>query len=521
MAFNYLSGVTTPGAPDSIVNWFATFEAWITGTVGWIVASGSGTTNLVIRSTGEAGGLTKLYVRIWRGSGATINYVYMECRNDAVGTRVTTNDGYVDSGGVQFAYFMAADKDAISIHWKTAAGYRWKYAGLVWPFALTIPDETYQMISANLINGAAAILRNQAGLWDQDATLTDHPYLDDALRDRFDNSMSLIGVYYNTGLNIAGQLKHVGGEIGDGAVNPEDTVTTGFAPATTTWIALTDQTPVKFPVRTGGVLPTGFPDGAHFTHQSGVAPDLNTFLTNIIPTFLTGIGWTNHGEQGWINCSVSRLFSSPGEAGIDQIFIGYGYQPAINTGLYGDVQDNLARTHCIYADRLALVAGDFPLNYWLTADRDCFLLTFQRGVEYNAMWMGMVQAFAPGLYAPGLTPYKMVLLIRVGVGGAAGMRLLREHDGTWGPGTSGHVLIHTLEEWTSNPNAYDGTTYHLWPSVGAALVGADYEPIGVLRYYFGTKGGGIANLDTITVGARVYTIFFTSATVTPWAMRTV
>jgi len=516
MAFNYLSGVTTPGAPDSIVDWFATFQAWITG-VGWSVVSGGGTTDMVIQSTGEAGGLTKLYVRIWRGSGATINYVYMECRDDAVGTHKTTNDGYVDSGGVQFAYFMAADKDAISIHWKTAAGYRWKYAGLVYPFSLTKPDETYSMISANRINATAAILRNQAGAWDQDAVLTDNTRLDDMRADRFDNSRTLCGVYYNTGVNIGGQLKHVSGEMDDPATNPEDTITTGFAPATTEWIILTDQGPIKFAVRTGGVLPVGFPDGAHFAHQNGLAATLNAFLTNIVPNFLVARGWTDHGEQGFANCDFSRLLSSSGESGLDSIFCGWGHQPAINPGMYGCIRDDLAGTHNVYQGRNLLDAADFPANYWITADRDCFVFTVQRGVAYDIFWEGIVQPFAPGLYAAGVTPYKEMMFLRYGP--VLQCKLLRRHDGTWPAG--GAAVSYTMAEWTSNPNAYDGVTYHLWPTVivDTIAAGAD-EPIGVLRYLFGSLGGGIASLDTITVGARVYTIFFDSEPV-PWAMRTV
>ena len=56
MAFAHLAGVTTPGAPDEIVDWFATFQQWMTAVVGWTVEAGGGTTNVVFRSISEAGG---------------------------------------------------------------------------------------------------------------------------------------------------------------------------------------------------------------------------------------------------------------------------------------------------------------------------------------------------------------------------------------------------------------------------------------------------------------------------------
>ena len=78
------------------------------------------------------------------------------------------------------------------------------------------------------------------------------------------------------------------------------------------------------------------------------------------------------------------------------------------------VQDDLAGTHRIYNDRINMLAGDFPTNYWITADKDCAILTIQRGVTYDRIWMGMVTAFAPGLHAPGYTPYKLCVVHQIG-----------------------------------------------------------------------------------------------------------
>lgn len=519
MSFDYEEDLTTLGAADEVIDWFATFQTWITG-IGWTVESGSGTTDLFLRSSGEAGGLTKLFVHIWREI-ANPNRVRMEVCDDAVGalgTHYTTNDGYIDSGGAQFKYFMNADKDAINIVWKTGAGYRWKYAGLTYPFAATVTDETYRMVSADRIQSTGAILRNHDGTWDVNGTLYDNTLLDDSIPDRYDDSFALIGVYFNTGVNIGGQLMHVSGGIEPtNAINPEDRVVSGVAPATGTWTILSDSLNIKFSLRTGGDLPTGYADGANFAHQTGTAPDIVTFLTSIIPTFLTGIGWTDQGEQGKANCDMSRLFTSTGEEGNDLIIVGWGHQHAINAGLYGWIMDDLGASHYIYQDPLNMVSGDFPTFYAITADRDCVVLTIQRGVAYDRIWMGMLQAFAPGLYASGLTPYKALLLTQQGL--TSGVRLLRGHNGAWGSPGAGLMCGMSLAESASNPNAFDAATYHVWPTVITFGVGGNNEPIGVARYHFGTNGGGVSSLDTITIGGKVYTVFFDTNGLA-WAMRT-
>lgn len=519
MAFGHLAGVTDPAAGDEIVDWFATFEAFI-GVCGWTIESGAGTTNLVISSDGEVGGLTMLFVHVYRGAGGTINRVYFEVMDDAVGTHATTHGGFVDSGGVQFNWWMTADKDGMAVIWKTGAAYRYKYAGLVMPFAQTVPDETYRSISAGgRADHLGTILRDFNDAWDVDHALYDNATLDNIMVDRFDNSLALIGVYFNTGVNIAGQLKFITGELAAPAVNPEDTITTGLLGATTEWVVLANNAGVKFALRTGGTLPVGQPDGAHFNSEFGVAPDLVTFLSTIVPAFMVGIGWTDLGDPLIYPPFPGRLFYSQGENGFEDIYLGYAAtDQAPFDYVVPFVQDDAGATHRAMLGSMFMDVLDFPANYWITGDRNCLLLTIQRGATYNRMWMGMFQSFTPGLYppyvGPSLTPYKMAAFAREGP--VSGQRLLRDHAGNWLP--PGNIGIDD-QECVSNPNAFDGVTYHVWPWFFYMTVPGGVEPLGLLTYHMGTEGGGIASLDTITIAGQVYTVFFDGFG-DPWLMRT-
>ena len=143
------------------------------------------------------------------------------------------------------------------------------------------------------------------------------------------------------------------------------------------------------------------------------------------------------------------------------------------------------------------------------------MIVCQRAAGYVVFWAGILEAFVPGLLPPyagaPLTEFKVSANRLMGI-----PSMLRQHDGTWGGLTTlGHGAA-----GNTNPNAFDATTYILWPYAVFFDVGAgNYESHGQMKYAFHTLGGGIANLDTITVGAEVYTIFFNVAGVA-FAMRT-
>jgi len=167
MPFRHLAGVTTAGAPDEIVDWFATFQAWMIQ-VGWTVAAGGGTTDVYFQSVGEAAPppLTMLFIRVWRDPGNP-NRVLIEVADDIVPTHITAEAGYVDGGGAQFPFWLSGDRDAINVVFRAGAVYNSVYAGLVMPFAHTVPDETYQMIATST-QIAGSILRDSTGIWDVD-----------------------------------------------------------------------------------------------------------------------------------------------------------------------------------------------------------------------------------------------------------------------------------------------------------------------------------------------------------------
>lgn len=503
MAFAYLAGTTTLGAANEVVDWFATFEGWISG-VGWSVEAGGGTTDLIIRSASEAGGLTMLYVRVWQDLGNPTR-VRMEVQNDLGGTQFTTADGFVDSGGVQFQYFMGADLDAIYICFKAGAGYRVLYAGLVIPFANTVADETRHMIATDDSWAAnSALLRNAAGLWDQNAALQDDNGLDDSEINPNDGSFMPYGIVAGTGVNIAGQLKHCGGIIAEPTLLAEDTITTGQPGATTTWIVLQDSAANRLPFRSGGVMPAGFPPG-NFVSTNGIAVTVADIYA-AMAGLLVPIGWVDLGFPPVCPWSDGRFLRSTGENGTEDIIAGVARQ--LNIGVdefYSEVWDDVARTHEAHSLGLLDAATEFPLNYWISGDRDEFCLVCQRAGGYTLWYAGKGYVFAPGLPD---TIYKVVAA-RQGLGGGAVAELLRRHDdGAWGFGTTIHSGILANN---TNPSAFDGATYFVWPRVFTYPDAPFLVPISQAKYFGFSSGGGIANLDTITVGGEIWTVFFDGA----------
>lgn len=508
MGFRYLAGTTTPGAPDEIIDWFATFQAWII-TVGWIVASGAGTTDLVLRSIGEGPPppLTMLYLHVWRDPGNP-NRVKIEVRDDAVGTHETNEAGYLDGAGAQFAFWMCGDRDAINICFLGGTTYHSIYAGLLMPFAQTVLDETYHMIATSL-QTTGSILRDSDGVWDVDYNLWDNQIMDDARIDRYDGSFPLCGTFFDAQANIAGQLRHVTGFIEDPAVPVTTVLETGRGSKTTNWIVLQDRNANRYAMRTGGVLPIGTRDPASFTAVTGVAADYAGLWT-ALTAHLTGLGWTDLGDPEYLD--EGRLYFSEGESGEDEIYIGYAIHYAFDPDhFYYYVQDDAVATHRYPTTAYAhLDALNFPINYWICGDRDCCVLVFQRPRGYTLIWSGLVPAFAPGLLPPYAGPPLTVYQLFARGSGEGAMStggLLRGHDGAWNQ-TAYHSDDGTAAD-NSNANNFDATTYLVWPLLAYQTASGGYELLGQLRYIAYSSGGGVASMDTITVAKRVYTVFFT------------
>ena len=511
MAFQYLTGQTTAGAPDEVANWFSTFQQWIEGVVGWTVVSGGGTKNLVIRSPGEDGSYDQLYAHIWESAPGTVR---AEVQDDAGATHATAEGGTLLSGAAQFTYFMSANLEAISIVFKTAVpNWTWIYVGCVMPFALKPPDETYTMIaSANRIN-ACSVLRNHDDTWDVDIVLRDNDLADNFDLCGLDNSFTLTGMLAGTTNGIVGQLHHVSGEVGPASgLALEDTITTlASAYRTTDWIVLRDAGADWFAMRTGGDLPVGLPDN-RYAYQTGIALDYTDFIVNHVSPFLLDRGWIDLGDPGLDD--VGRLFYSTGESRQDDIFIVLSYHLPVNSFYQMYVQNDAVGTHRTPAavffpcDRLT-----FPTRYHLGGDADCLLWTIEAWQGAYPNWMGMARPGNPN--APG-SEYSVLCASFY----LARVRLLRDHTGAWTPGTG---YFYRDVKTTTSPNLFDGETCILWP-VGALGLGPgggvfrDFH--GTLKYLYQVDGYYCCPGDTIQVADRSYLVLSYGGADSSWAIRT-
>lgn len=499
--FDHLAGVTTPGAPDEVIDWFTTFEAWML-TLGWTVAAGAGTQDIFFESVGEVGGLTMLFIHVWRDLGF-VNRVHLEVCDDIVPTHQTGEGGYVDSGGVQFAFWLTGDMDAIVVCWKVGAGYNTISAGLVLPFALTIPDETYQMVVTNRRLDQGSILRDFNNVWDVDHNTYDSDAMDDVVVDPKTGELTMAGRYFNQGANIGGQFRHITARINDPGPTAEDTITTGMPGATTTWIILQDSIAQTYGMRTGGILPTGVTDG-NFAGVAGVAAS-PAALAAAITAFAIGRGWTSEAIPAWWPpASTGGLYHSTGMSGLEDIWAGFFYQNLIPGRYYSFVQLDLAGTqHTQDTNQLSL--ADFPINYFISGDLDCLIVVYQIATGYNLNWTGLSSSFAPSLATQ--TEYSAVYM---GCGWPLwGGGVLRNHSEAWASALT--IGYDGVPSNNSNPNSFDGVTYQVWPiHMFQVHAGGNY-PIGQLKYIGFTRGGGVANMDTITVGAQIFTVFFAPA----------
>lgn len=516
MAFHYVTGVAA--APNEIDNWFAAFEAWITGTVGWIVSSGSGTDNLVIESVGEAGDKTMLFVRVFR-VGVT-NVVRMEVRDDAVGTHETTLGQGLDSGGVQFNYWMSADLDAIVIVWERGGIYYLRYAGLVMPFSLFPADETYYSVTFYRIGQAGRVLRRYDGLWDQaDIAFYANEWISEALVDRDDGSFPIGGMLFGDHADTAGQFKHMSCQIQAAAITVLDTIRTNQADGTTEWLVLRDQATLKFALRTGGIYPTGdVMDQGNFAHVSGVAYTAAQFFDAIV-AFMAGRGWTTTDISGASGRPIDWEFNSTGESGTDDIWVRVSFSGGPNEfSLY--VADSALGTPGRHETTAAWIAEwwdwIFPTQFYISGDRDCVLMTVNRKGVYIPVYGGLVMPTAPNLSSS--------FMSSVSIGGLsiAEMNVLLGHDGVWDENILWQRGGDDAYTYDSSPNLYDGNSTILWATNLRETIGGPGELIGQMKYFYAAEGDPLALCDAVRVADQVYRVFyFVSAGYVGWAMRIV
>lgn len=497
MAAHHLAGGTTPGAPDAIVDWFATLQTWLTGVVGWTIVAGAGTTDIVYRSLGELGGYTMLFVHIWRvGVGNTIR---MEVSDDVIPTHETNEAGILDTAGANpFLFWMSANLEMIVLCIANGAGCRYISAGALMPFALNPADETYHMVATSG-QLTASILRASTGVWDVDIGNFGDMSSDNYLTDNLTGTHPIFGMIADQQNTIAGQY-HLQSFWVNNALAHGSTLATQDAGGTSTWIILHDNVSNhRFALWTGGVIPTGSPDGAWFGSASGVAATPAGLLV-ALDAFAAARGWTTHGDPGFplVPPSENRQYQSVGEDGTRDIWVYLTYNAAANQ-FWTSADTDGAWSHPAQ-EQVPWNALWWPCNYYFAGDRDCLIILVQEAVtnRYYALYLGI-----PNEAAPWVDTYSNVLVASVTpFGGAEGM-IVQQHAAP--PGWAANVFVTERNIWlvNSNANAFDGQTYFVDPlSVGE---GGPYF-LGTLKYLYYTDGGGIAQGDTITVGAQVYTV---------------
>jgi len=520
MAFHHISGATTLGAANAVADWFTTFEAWITGVVGWTVVAGAGTDNLRISSPGKSGLMTMLFAHVWRMPGTET--VRTEVSDDAIPTHETTRGGQdLDSHGARFQYWMSADLDSIVIVWKARDEYYTRYIGLIMPFALNPVDETYYSVSTNGLN-QSTILRNHLNLWDQDDTIYYNDFMHEMGPDRDNGHAVLGGCYHGDQNEIAGQFKHISCNFNTKSVYPEDVITSAHQGGSSTWVVLSDSGQRTFALRTGGTLPPGPPE-THFTYQTGLAPNIAGWFASLV-NFMVGNGWSATNITPWTGFAHDWEFNSAGESGTDDIWIRvyFAGTPHVIAAVADSHYLTPGRQETFITEMTSWVVGIFPANYYFAGDRDCLLMTADDGLWHVPCWAGKVYSAPQGLSSLFMNH---VCQNMDGVG-VTRRRILLDHNGGWDAGITYNYYADGNSSQNSNPNAYDGVSYMVWPQCSAEFLtcalGNRHELIGIMKYFYSTHGGGIAALDTITDGAQIFMIFtcFYAAAARYWCMRT-
>jgi len=492
MAYTYQTGTA-----NHVIHFFALLETFLTS-VGWTVVGGTGTTTVIFSSPGEGGGRTKLFCR-FRQDGGFPEIVYYRVQDDLAGTHATTDGavaqcGYLTAPGagvIPFQYFMAADKDKAIVNFKAGAGYSGAYVGIVEPFALAV-DEEEQMVSIGLHknispNDMGYVLKDDAGNWDERIRggQVDVSYV----RDPLDNSVTIYGLRVDEGAfnKIVGQPMDVSGRMQTVlGVNSEDIITTGYVGATSTWIVMGSGI-CRWCMRTGGNVPVGNLEGAHFSHTNGLATNMADLIAKL-DAFMAAIGWTKIANPAPLY-PVDFFYNSPGESGVDDIYIRVYYDNVPVESLVFFVTDDTLSTHTTSQNALYAEPANFPAYYYFTADRDCLMITFERLGLFPWVWAGMYQMFFPDpdSYA---TPYKSGVLNKI----------LRDHSGNWNE----TLAVRADGSLNSSPNLYDGVTNVVWQH--PVVRNTDSCPIGAMKYVHIISGPGLSVMDTVAIAGRSFRV---------------
>lgn len=506
MSVNHLNGVTTYGAADKLVDWFATFTTWLTGTVGWTLEAAASPTDRVFSSAGEGAAYTKLFFRIWQDPGT--NHVRGEVRDDAIGTNETTGLGFFDADiGDVFRYYVVADLDTVLVTVPYRNTTNFLYLGIIEPAAITPVDETYHIIASDAVNDLSAVvlLRWHTGAWDwRVLTVGDQANPAPCLVPG-NESMAVAPLYVDDHADMAGQLKFVG-RVYDNTANlgVGDQFDSQVVGCDAVWQLFGTGVVARL-VLVAGTQPTaGQADGASFFYDHQVVAGIGAFLA-AFPAVMANAGWIPMGGGG--PHTTNLLFWSDGEDGTKDIWLLFSFDTTGWPTFYIYAQEDAIGTNrtTLCSDIWWNVDGAF--DFWFAGDKDCFCLSLDN------YWMGGPNNpkafFWAGVPAPPVAPlpdglsYYNTLCYSYGPAPITILRqrsafvavsTLRDHDGTYS---------------LTNQSNFDVATYFVWPQSLYARypwAGGGDDYIGDMRYYGYTDGGGVVDRDTITVGAFVYLV---------------
>jgi hypothetical protein len=482
MAFRHFSGIA-----NDIPDFFLTLELLLQQ-AGWIHVAGTGTTDIVYRSTGEAGTLTKLYVRIWRDVNP--DRIYYRVQDDAAGTHNTGNPTQYPVapglGAIPFSYWATADKDCVTFAIKSGGSYSGCWLGWLLPFSLAVMDQEYHIGCLAPHGTYAKVLRRFSGAWNYTVTW-DYISTGYAINP-VDNAYTVFGSHLlNAADNteIYGQPKYISGKIATGAgVNPEDTIDSGYPAATSSWIVM-GTAANRWAMSTSAPLPLGIGDGA-FQFATGTAAD-ETALFTAMETVMTGLGWTCQNTPGGIY-AIDRIWSSLGESGVDAIFVRAAWDAAQNYIRFAS-RDDMAGTHETTQAFINIAVTDWPVFYYFAADLDCAVLCIELLGVLHLQFAGMMHTLYidPDSVS---TPYKLACLDF----DATTWRILRAPNGAWN-----QVLSLVLDNYpNSSPNQSDGTTFILWP----IFYNHTSAPVGSPKYVYRLSSTHLSVRDTVAIGAQ-------------------
>ncbi len=507
MAYAYAYGTIV-----NIDTFFTVFEAWITGTVGWTLESGSGTQDLVLSSEGETGDYAafgeSVYLRLYQGTGGNDRYIFGQAYSDVAGTEKTTTGTICrldcNAAGDSFDYWMAGDKDAFIIVVKnlTSSLSNRIYLGTLIPYAKT--KASWQYFTCAGLSTSAIVLRKYDGTYDHTETARNYQTVAMTAVNELDGTVTFFSEHLGSSGTLLGQFRHMTCRVQEAEISALDRIRTGPPGSQTEWIILNynNNNSYIFALRTNDQIPSGEYHEANFQYLAGLATTRAGWFAVLETWLVNTVGWTVESGSG----SEDIIYSSIGESGTDSIFMRLRTSATV---LYGSVRDDLAGTHTSSEAIVNFASTYFPTRYYMAADKDCLCLTIiQSNGECEPMWLGVLEPFSRNLPS---TPYKMAAYGEFNTTRYAYLLRKQQSAESWN-----YSMIIDNNADLDQPNV-DLESYYVWPLYFHQT--SPTTPLGVMKYLMKSSSKRQSTFDTIQTGNHIYKHFYQGTTFGYWAMR--